>query len=222
MSKVVLVFGSSKGIGKELTRIFLHEDFIVHGFSRSESDAGHNCFFHNLDLNSPSLKDDFIRLSTEIEKIDYVVYNAGNIAVKPFEELSKSEILQCYQVNVLSAFEILQVCIPKMNKNGHIVLISSMGGFQGTMKFPGLAAYSTSKAALASLAELLAEEYKQSDFSVNCLCLGAVQTEMLEKAFPGYKAPHTASEMASFIKDFTVNKGAFFNGKIIPVSTTTP
>lgn len=222
MSKVVLVFGSSKGIGKELTKIFSHEDFIVYGFSRSESDAGDNYFSHYLDLNSPSLKDDFIRLSAEIEKIDYVVYNAGNIVVKPFEELSKSEILQCYQVNVLSAFEILQVCIPKMNKNGHIVLISSMGGFQGTMKFPGLAAYSTSKAALASLAELLAEEYKQGDFSVNCLCLGAVQTEMLEKAFPGYKAPHTASEMASFIKDFTVNKGAFFNGKIIPISTTTP
>jgi NAD(P)-dependent dehydrogenase (short-subunit alcohol dehydrogenase family) len=97
-----------------------------------------------------------------------------------------------------------------------------MGGFQGTMKFAGLSAYSTSKAALASLTELLAEEYKEAGFSINCLCLGSVQTEMLEEAFPGYKAAHSAKEMASFIYDFTLNSGKYFKGKILPVSISTP
>jgi NAD(P)-dependent dehydrogenase (short-subunit alcohol dehydrogenase family) len=90
------------------------------------------------------------------------------------------------------------------------------------MKFAGLSAYSPSKAALCSLTELLAEEFKETGISINCLCLGAVQTEMLEEAFPGYQAPHSANEMASFIKDFTIHQGAYFKGKILPVSISTP
>jgi NAD(P)-dependent dehydrogenase (short-subunit alcohol dehydrogenase family) len=109
-----------------------------------------------------------------------------------------------------------------MNKGSHIVFISSIGGFQGSVKFAGLSAYSTSKAALVSLTELLAEEYKDSGIAINCLCLGAVQTEMLEQAFPGYQAPHSAKEIAEFITDFTLHSGKFFHGKIIPVSISTP
>ena len=117
----------------------------------------------------------------------------------------------------------VQAAIPKMNPNGsHIVNISSMGGFQGSVKFPGLSAYSTSKAALCSFTELFAEEYKDSGIKMICLCLGAVQTEMLEEAFPGFKAPHSPEEMASFIYTFATTQGDFMNGKIIPVSQSTP
>jgi NAD(P)-dependent dehydrogenase (short-subunit alcohol dehydrogenase family) len=104
----------------------------------------------------------------------------------------------------------------------HIVNISSMGGFQGTVKFPGLAAYSSSKAALVNFTELFAEEYKETSIKMNCLCLGAVQTEMLEQAFPGYVAPTSPSDMASYIVDFSFNGSKYFNGKILPVSSTTP
>jgi NAD(P)-dependent dehydrogenase (short-subunit alcohol dehydrogenase family) len=90
------------------------------------------------------------------------------------------------------------------------------------MKFAGLSAYSTSKAAVASLTELLAEEYKESGIAFNCLCLGAVQTEMLEKAFPGYQAPLNPVEVAKYIADFTQNAHNYLKGKIIPVSLTNP
>jgi NAD(P)-dependent dehydrogenase (short-subunit alcohol dehydrogenase family) len=117
----------------------------------------------------------------------------------------------------------VQVAVPMMNpKGGHIVNISSMGGFQGSVKFPGLAAYSTSKAALCSFTELFAEEYKESNTKMNCLCLGAVQTEMLEEAFPGFEAPHSPEEMASYIYTFATTQDKFMNGKIIPVSLSTP
>jgi NAD(P)-dependent dehydrogenase (short-subunit alcohol dehydrogenase family) len=97
-----------------------------------------------------------------------------------------------------------------------------MGGFQGTVKFAGLTAYSTSKAALCSFTELFAEEYKESTIKMNCLCLGAAQTEMLEEAFPGYQAPVSAEKMAEFIADFALKGHQWMNGKIIPVSLSTP
>lgn len=224
MPKTVLVIGSSRGIGKELTQIFSNLGHSTFGFSRTIVDSfdQDKTIYHQLDLNSPTVKQDFAHLISEIDQIDILIHNAGQIVVKPFLELSREDIQNCYQVNVMSVMEITQVCIPKMSKTGHIVMISSMGGFQGTMKFAGLSAYSTSKAALVSLTELLAEEYKESGISINCLCLGAVQTEMLAQAFPGYQAPHSASEMAEFISNFALNSGKYFNGKIIPVSVTTP
>lgn len=221
--KNVLVIGASRGIGKELVRQFADKGLETFGFSRSLTNhTENNIHYIQLDLLSPTIKSDFENAVAGIDQIDYLIHNAGFIAVKPFLELSREEIHNCYQVNVLSVMEITQVCIPKMKPGGHIVMISSIGGFQGSSKFPGLAAYSTSKAALVSLTELLAEEFKTSGISINCLCLGAVQTEMMEEAFPGYKAPHQPDEIAEFIIDFTLNNGKYFHGKIIPVSVSNP
>ncbi|MCX8486608.1 MAG: SDR family NAD(P)-dependent oxidoreductase, partial [Crocinitomicaceae bacterium] len=142
---------------------------------------------------------------------------------KPFTELTHADITSSYQVNVIGVMENIQCFLPKLNPAGsHIVNISSMGGVQGSMKFAGLAAYSTSKAALCSFTELFAEEYKETTIKMNCLCLRAVQTEMLEQAFPGYQAPLTPEQMASFIADFSLNAHQYLNGKIIPVSLTNP
>ena len=97
-----------------------------------------------------------------------------------------------------------------------------MGGVQGSVKYSGMAYYSASKAALATLTECLAEEYKERGIFFNCLAFGAVQTEMLTEAFPGYKAPITATEAAHFVVDFALTGHRYFNGKILPVSVTTP
>lgn len=223
MSKTAIVIGASRGIGKEIVAQLSIQGIETFGFARSLEDQDEeNIHYRTLDLMSSSLKEDLIRLTTEISHIDYLINNAGQIVVKPFLELNKEDILSCYQVNVMSVMEVIQVCLPKMKAGGHIVNISSIGGFQGSVKFPGLSAYSTSKAALVSLTELLAEEFKETGISINCLCLGAVQTEMLETAFPGYKAPHSAKEMASYICDFTINAWKYMHGKIIPVSNSTP
>ena len=223
MSKNVLVIGASRGIGKELVKQFAAIDLETFGFARSlQNHSESNNHYIQLDLLSPTIKSDFEKATEHIGPIDYLVHNAGFIAVKPFLELSREDIQNCYQVNVMSVMEITQVCLPRMKRGGHIVMISSIGGFQGSSKFPGLAAYSTSKAALVSLTELLAEEFKNSGVSINCLCLGAVQTEMMEEAFPGYIAPHKPDEIAEFIVDFTLNSGKYFHGKIIPVSISNP
>jgi len=127
-----------------------------------------------------------------------------------------------YKVNVFAVAEITKLLIPFLQKGSHVVTVSSMGGIQGRMKFPGLAAYSSAKGAVITLSELLAEEYKDQQIAFNILALGAVQTEMLEEAFPGYKAPLSAIEMADYIYDFSLTGNKFYNGKVLQVSSSTP
>jgi NAD(P)-dependent dehydrogenase (short-subunit alcohol dehydrogenase family) len=223
MSKIALVIGASRGIGKALIETLSAKGIDTTGCARSltHSDSG-NLHLRHLDLSAPDLKSNLEQIIHDLPHIDYLVNNAGAIAVKPFMEMTREDMLSVYQVNVFAVMEVIQTCLSKMKKGSHIVNISSMGGFQGTMKFPGLSVYSPSKAAVVALTELLAEELKDTGVSINCLCLGAVQTEMMEEAFPGYIAPHTAPEMAEFIANFTTTSASYMHGRIIPVSTSTP
>jgi len=156
------------------------------------------------------------------KKVDILINNAGKLINKPFTELTTEDFLDVYKVNVFGVAEITKNMIPFLVKNSHVVTISSMGGIQGSMKFPGLAAYSSAKGAVITLSELLAEEYKEQQIAFNVLAIGAVQTEMLEEAFPDYKAPLSASEMAEYMYDFALNGNKFYNGKVLQVSSTTP
>ena len=161
-------------------------------------------------------------ISTELKTVDVLINNAGKLINKPFQELTTLDFLEVYKVNVFAVAELTNRVIPFFKKGSHVVNISSIGGVQGSMKFPGLAAYSSSKGALLTLTELLAEEYKEQQISFNALALGAVQTEMLDEAFPGYKAPVSATEMADYIFNFALNGNKYYNGKILEVSSTTP
>ena len=155
-------------------------------------------------------------------KVDALINNAGAFLNNPFEKISKKEFEYIFQVNVFGLSSITRKVLPIIDSKGHIVNITSMGGINGAAKFTGLSAYSSSKGAVNILTELLAEEYKEKGPSFNALAFGAVQTEMLEEAFPGLKAPISAKEIADFILDFSLQGQKYFNGKIIPVSSTTP
>jgi 3-oxoacyl-[acyl-carrier protein] reductase len=178
---------------------------------------------HILPLDVTNFKEEI--LLNELKKInfnsiDVLINNAGLLINKPFEELTGDDWLNMYKVNVFGPVKMIKALLPLMGKasKAHIVNISSYGGFQGSAKFPGLSAYSSGKAALANITECLAEEFRNKNISVNCLALGAVQTEMLGKAFPGYEAPTSAQQMAGFIVDFAFNGHNYFNGKILPVT----
>ena len=181
-----------------------------------------NVSYHHLDLEDINAND-FSQVLDQFGPVDILINNAGFLVNKPFEDLIKDDLMKSFQVNTIGIMEITKFSIPYLNKtNSHIVNISSMGGFQGSAKFPGLTAYSSAKAALCAFTEVFAEEYKDSSIKMNCLCLGAVQTKMLEKAFPGFKAEISPKEMGSYIFDFARKQGRFLNGKIIPVSLSTP
>ncbi len=225
----VLIIGASKGIGAELVSLFAKDSLIqVIALARTIEEQNTWKYFknvqvHNFDLCSDNLVSDLQQIIANYSKIDFLINNAGYLVNKPFLSLTREEIEISYKVNVLGVMTSLQTILPKMLDNGgHVVNISSMGAFQGSVKFPGLSTYSSSKAALTNLTEMLAEEFKDTKLKFNCLCLGAVQTEMLAKAFPGYEAPVSSLEMAEYISDFTLNQWKWINGKIIPVSLSTP
>ncbi|MEY4084763.1 MAG: hypothetical protein RL074_550 [Bacteroidota bacterium] len=142
--------------------------------------------------------------------------------LKPFSETSQADFESIYKVNVFGVANLTRVALPYLQKGSHVVTISSMGGIQGSLKFAGLSAYSSSKGAVITLSELLAEEYKEQGIAFNVLALGAVQTEMLAEAFPGYQAPISAADMAEYIVDFTLTGNKYYNGKVLEVSSSNP
>jgi 3-oxoacyl-[acyl-carrier protein] reductase len=227
MSKHIIITGTSRGIGFELVQLFANSGHKVLALSRNDKPV-HNLKLKNVtafsfDLsNKPDYKkvEDFIK--NEWQQVDVLINNAGALLNKPFAETTMDDFETIYKTNVFGVSELTRVVLPYMKKESHVVTISSMGGVQGSMKFPGLAAYSSSKAAVITLTELLAEEYKETGPSFNVLALGAVQTEMLEEAFPGYQAPTTALEMAQYIFDFSLNGNKYYNGKLLQVSNSTP
>ncbi|WP_156308179.1 SDR family NAD(P)-dependent oxidoreductase [Sphingobacterium endophyticum] len=161
-------------------------------------------------------------IQSKFDKVDILINNAGALINKPFMESSMEDIAHMFQSNLLGHIQMIKSIVPLMTDGGHIVNIGSMGGFQGSAKFPGLSAYSSSKGALAILTECLAEELKDRNIKVNCLALGSSQTEMFETAFPGIEAGTLAFEMGRYIAEFAQNGSKYYNGKVLPVSNTTP
>ncbi len=222
----IIITGTSRGIGLQLALQCANNGHQVLALSRKipqELMENPNVTCFALDL---TIEDDLNQvaefLASTWKHVDRIVHNAGSLVNKPFEQLRLDDFERVYKVNVFGVALLTQVCLPYMQAGSHVVSVSSMGGIQGSMKFPGLAAYSSSKGAIITLSELLAEEYKERGIAFNVLALGAVQTEMLEEAFPGYQAPVTATQMADYIYDFTLKGNAFHNGKIIQVSSSTP
>ena len=227
MSKNIIITGTSRGIGFELVQLFAKSGHKVLALSRNENPVQNlklnnvTCFSFDLGhIEAYKKVESFI--TDNWKQVDILINNAGALLNKPFSETNIKDFEAVYKTNVFGVAELTRLMLPFMKQGSHVVTISSMGGVQGSIKFPGLAAYSSSKAAVITLTELLAEEYKDSGISFNVLALGAVQTEMLEEAFPGYQAPTTAIEMAEYILDFSLNGNKYYNGKLLQVSNSTP
>jgi NAD(P)-dependent dehydrogenase (short-subunit alcohol dehydrogenase family) len=224
--KKIIITGTSKGIGHELALQFANEGHQVLALSRKIAPTllgNKNITCLSVDL---AIEEDLIHVKEFItnswKSIDAIVHNAGLLLLKPFSETTSEDFENIYKVNVFGVANLTRICLPFLQKGSHVVSISSMGGIQGSAKFAGLSAYSSSKGAVITLSELLAEEYKERGISFNVLALGAVQTEMLQDAFPGYEAPITAKEMADYIYNFTLTGNKYYNGKVLQVSSSTP
>ncbi len=225
-----IITGASRGIGYQTALSLLKNNHRVVAIARSveklaklksESNSK-NLITISADL---TLSDDIASVQEKVSQlapISGLINNAGIVLNKSFEESDISEWRAVFDVNVFSIVQLTQALLPFMGKESHILNISSMGGFQGSSKFAGLSAYSASKGALAILTECLSTELSASQIAVNCLCLGAVQTEMLDEAFPGYEAPVKPEQMGKYISDFVVSGHHFFNGKILPIALNNP
>lgn len=227
----IIINGGTRGIGKEIA-IFMAKDLnnkiLVTGRNSKEleslSSRFENVNILALDLSLFAKYEESFRekIKTLFNRIDILINVAGLLISRPFSDIADKEARMMLEVNFLAPAAMIKSVKPLMVRGSHVLNISSMGGFQGSSKYRGLSYYSASKAALACLTECLAAEFEESGICVNCLALGSVQTEMLEEAFPGYKAPVQAREMAEYISDFAIKGHKFFNGKILPVAITNP
>lgn len=232
----IIITGASSGVGFEaVLELILSGKHQVIALARSENKLtrlleiaqGLNpeCILYPVAFDI--VHDDYHDLKQFIttrfdNKVDILINNAGLLINKPFTELLETDFVEMLQSNYIGHIRIIQALLPLMTKGSHILNIGSMGAFQGSAKFMGLSAYSASKAALHTLTECLALELAEKQIKVNCLALGSAQTEMLEKAFPGYESPVMAFEMGKYIADFALTGHRFFNGKILPVALSTP
>jgi NAD(P)-dependent dehydrogenase (short-subunit alcohol dehydrogenase family) len=232
----IIITGASSGVGFEAAlELIASGKHKVVALSRSQNKLEHLLeIAHGLNPDSviyalafDIVHDEYADLlkfvSVHLDnRVDVLINNAGVLISKPFLNMLESDFVEMLQGNYIGHVRAIQAVVPLMPKGSHIVNIGSMGGFQGSVKFPGLSAYSASKAALHTLTECLAFELADREIKVNCLALGSAQTEMLEKAFPGYQSPVLAFEMGKYIADFALTGHRFFNGKILPVAVTTP
>jgi NAD(P)-dependent dehydrogenase (short-subunit alcohol dehydrogenase family) len=232
----ILLTGASSGVGFEaVLELILKSENKVIALARSADKLSRlleiakslnpecNLFPVQFDLVNDDIEQGLKPfIAKQFGYLDVLINNAGSLEVKPFTESNKVDFVEMLQSNFLNHVRLIQGLLPLMQSPSHIVNIGSMGGFQGSAKFAGLSAYSASKAALHNFTECLAEELKEKKINVNCLALGSAQTEMLEKAFPGYESPVMAFEMGKYIADFALTGHKFFNGKILPVAVTTP
>lgn len=221
----IVVSGASKGIGFQICLKAAAEGHRVIALSRNIRSLYNIDNIHPFAVDLLNHKEiiGFVEtIKSEFGGVDILINNAGSLINKPFAETTDEEFEAVYKVNVFAVVSLTRQFLPIINFKGHVVNISSMGGIQGSSKFSGLSAYSSSKGALITLTEMLAEEYAKTGPSFNSLALGAVQTEMLEEAFPGYVAPLTAGQVGSYILDFALNGSQFYNGKVLPVSSSTP
>lgn len=224
----VIISGASRGIGYQVAREFARHKHNVVAIARSETNLIElKKEFPSIEIIVLDLQQEDIRNVVKLnrltqEGVDILINNAGQLINKPFLETTITEFKSQFNANVTTAVNLSQLVIPFMKVNSHIINITSMGGFMGSSKFSGLSAYSTSKGALSILTECMAEELKDKKIIVNALALGAVETEMLKKAFPAYKAPLTSEEMAEYIVNFAITGNKFYNGKILPVALSNP
>jgi NAD(P)-dependent dehydrogenase (short-subunit alcohol dehydrogenase family) len=231
----ILITGASRGLGLELVKKFFEApgNRII-AVSRNIEPINHirkqprellnlsEVIPYSFDLVRGDYNELLSFVNLHFQHLDILINNAGFLVNKPFMETSREEFDLTFNTNVKAVFQIIKALSPVFTQNSHIVNISSMSGYLGSVKFPGLSVYGASKAAVAGLTESLAAELQPRGISINALALGSVQTEMFEDAFPGYRASLTSAEMAEYVSNFALTGHRYFNGKVIPVAVSNP
>ncbi len=226
--KTVCITGVGRGLGRALVdRYLLREDTNVIAVTRDPVKAIPEFADHPrltivvADIVTEAGRKRLAHVVEAAGGLDVLIHNAGRMVFKPFLDITGEELRSVYEVNVFAPFQLTQAVLP-LCKACHVVNISSIGGVDGSLKFAGLSAYSSSKAALNNLTEMWSEEFKDSRHVFNCLAMGSIGTEMFREAFPGVSAALDTDTMADYVADFSFRAPDVMRGKIISLSISNP
>jgi NAD(P)-dependent dehydrogenase (short-subunit alcohol dehydrogenase family) len=183
------VTGASKGLGLTLVKKLLSEGYKVAATSRNISDLENavgitNDAFLPLAVNiksEESVQQAIAKTISTFGKIDVVVNNAGYGLLGGLEELTDAEAHENFEVNVFGSLNVIRKALPYLREqqSGHIINISSIGGFIG--EFPGFGIYCATKFAVNGFSESLAAEVKPFGIKVTIVEPGYFRTNFLSE-----------------------------------------
>jgi len=179
--KAALITGGNSGIGLATARLFIAEGARVAITGRNQetldvalAELGSNALAMRADVaNLPEMENAIAAVVERFGKIDIVFANAG---IGPFTPLGSTPVdtfEQVIRVNVTSIFFLVQACMPHLPDGASIIFNSSVQSVNGR---PGLSAYAASKAAVRTMARVMASELSSRSIRVNVVTPGSVDT----------------------------------------------
>jgi NAD(P)-dependent dehydrogenase (short-subunit alcohol dehydrogenase family) len=239
MSKVVLITGSSGGIGSALVRTYLDDGYFVIGLDRHPSTLPKTEFYSELTVNllifskDRPYRDKIIKQIKEnfpkiIKKL-VVINNAAEQIIKSVPEIEWQDWETSIAVNAVAPFFLVQGFVGELKQaNGHVINISSI---HAKLTKPKFTCYAASKSAIEAITRSLALELSPLGISVNAIAPAAIATEMLKDGFKDMLARlrelesfhpsqsiGTPEEIASFIKAITDHDGKFLTGSVLELN----
>ena len=172
--KTILITGTSRGVGLELAKYYLHYYNVI-GLDKSETGITNPDYKHIVvDLSRP---EDILKIFKSIEKIDIVINNAAVLTSQFAIRLPLEKAIEMIMVDFLGVFAVSREAVKRMDR-GRIINISSMAVVLEPM---GDSIYAGCKAAVKTMANVMAKEFSQQGITCNTIGITAIETDMLHQ-----------------------------------------
>ncbi|MCM2303980.1 MAG: SDR family oxidoreductase [Elusimicrobia bacterium] len=219
----VLITGGGSGIGAACAAEFLRRgrNVVVVGRRAGRLKAVKGALALAGDVGDEGFaRRAFAAARRRFGSVDVLVNNAAHLVKKSFVDTTAAEWDEVMRTNLRGPFLFSREFLRAAKPGGAIVNIGSLGGIQGTEKFPGLSAYTVSKYGISGLTAALAVEARALGVAVFCAAPGAVDTAMLRKAAPGLKAGAVPADVALVVADLAGSaRPDLLSGAVIPLDT---
>ncbi|MBC7918916.1 MAG: SDR family oxidoreductase [Rhodoferax sp.] len=182
--RIAVITGAASGIGAAIAALFQSEGARVASLDLT-SNGNADCDL-KVDVRSePQLRDAYFHLEKTLGVPDIMVHAAARCPRGGSLETSVQDFADIYDVNVLGAVRLLQLCVPGMRRKGRgsVVLLSSINASFAT---PSHVAYAASKAALNNLTLSSAVEFAPDGIRVNAIAPASIDTPMLRASYAGH------------------------------------
>lgn len=238
MSKVALVTGATRGIGKEIALTLAKDGFDIALNYRSESDDLENikkeienlkvkCYLVKADVSNYEECEEAVKNTVEkLGQIDVLVNNAGITKDMLILRMKEKDFKDVIDVNLVGTFNMTKSTVPYMmkQKSGRIINISSVVGISGNS---GQSNYAASKAGIIGFTKSVAKELASRNILVNAVAPGFIETDMTNVLNDNVKAnileqiplrrAGKAYDVANVVRFLASNESSYITGQVINI-----